>query len=207
MYGVYDMTEEGHKMLDKQLLDNLVEERGIEVIREYLKEYDKTEEKRQRVNTMLEVASVYYEYKLSYRTEDALDMTAEVARIDKGSVEKHRASFNKIAIKEDFLNFAIMIDELINSLNQNTELMQEDINEIIKKEAFKYRINFIKAKTFFNFYLSLRDNNERIHPKYKKLFEEFQRNTKKFKTISPYEYGYLVKKRNDFIIKYGEIPF
>ena len=202
-----NMTEEEQKMLDKQLLDNLVQDRGIKVIREYLKKYDGTEEKRQRVNTMLEVASIYYEYKISYRTEDAVNMTEEVARIEKGGVEKHRSTFNKIAIKEDFLNFAVMIEELINSLNQNTELVQEDINEIIKKEAFKYRINFIKAKTFYNFYLMLRDNSERVYPKHKKLYEEFQRNTEKFKTIIPYEYGYLVKKRNDWIVEHGEIPF
>ena len=151
MYGVYDMTEEEHKMLDKQLLDNLVEERGIEVIREYLKKYDekirqKNRKKSIRGNFYDEVVKDVYELimEFDYSVTKAMEEIATRRNITYYTVRNQKTKFDAELKQFDYYSFGYLIDKSPNDYFQAIEELAQS-NNITQEIA---HICYHKYKTF-----------------------------------------------------------
>jgi len=164
----------------KKVLDEIVEKKGIDLIREYLKDYDKKQKeqtKKTRDNDNLEVALIYYKYRSNgLRAKDAKALTAKDARTGEKNVEGHITRFNKKANDIDYMNFGAMIEEYYNELVDYSYFTLDELKKVIKKEALKYRILYKLAEA--SYYRYLTDKNDM------KVYKDFIRDYSKYNLLN-----------------------
>lgn len=96
----------------KRMLDEIVATKGIEVIREYVKEYNKIERRKQiRVNKKEDIALKIYDLvQNGYDVTRAIEKVAEDNHINEKTAKNHKDAFYREAKEDYFKSYAQYFD-------------------------------------------------------------------------------------------------
>ena len=140
-----------------KILDEIVENKGIEFIKEYLGQYNKIQRRKQiNVNKYDDVAKDVYDlmYNQNYSNKKAMDKVADDRNITFYAVRNHYNKLNRQARAFDFFSFGALIDELIpyygdgDYYNNNYEQAEYELNELAKENYITYQV----AQVYYNKY-------------------------------------------------------
>jgi len=131
-----------------KILDEIVEKKGIELIKKYLDKYNKNERtKKTYTNKYYEVAIEVYTlmYKDGYNNKQAMHKVANERLISYFTVKNHYKKFESEAKEFDYYSFCDLA-ELFHSNSKN------NYKNILKKLAKANNITFEFAITYFLMY-------------------------------------------------------
>ena len=152
----------------KKVLEKITKEYGIEVIKDFVKNYDKTLRKQStRINYYDEIAKQVYELVIGqhYSKTRAIDKIALENNINAHTVRNHCAKFDKEAKEFDFYSFGSLIDEAYNYVNGYS------ISQLLSYIAQLNNLDYETANIYYNKYKTTKKAQEVNINKFKKPHE------------------------------------
>jgi len=148
-----------------KILDEIVENKGIEFIKEYLNKYNKIQRRKQiNTNKYDEVAKEVYNlmHNHGYSNTKAIEKIANIRDLSYNTVRNHYANFNKEAKEFDYYSFGSLVDTVcFDSLYGN---YQNDISQLAEANNITYEV----ADTYYTMYKNFK-KKEKPKLDYKKF--------------------------------------
>ncbi len=136
----------------KEILKKLAETHGIDIIKDFIKEYNKQARKKSiHVNNYDKIACEVYSlvFNEKYSKTRAIDRIAEDNNLSSNTVRNHCAKFDKEANQFDYFSFGALIDEAWAFFPNFNE------NEIIRYIAQLNNVKYEIASIYFGKYKNL----------------------------------------------------
>jgi len=164
----------------KTKLDEVVKEFGIDVIKEYVKDYHRQERRKQKKhNTMEEVAYEVYKlmYEDGYSRTRAIEKVADDRHVSPHTIRNHLQRFDKQAKENNFYTFGWILDNIL-AHSYDMSIKAHSFKSVIKKLANINNIDMVVIETYLYKYATLLPQNKakyRVNLKKLKLTKQIEK--------------------------------
>ena len=154
----------------RELLEAITKEFGIEVIRDFIKIYEKRQLKRmKKYNTKEEVA--YDVYKLmfydKYSRTRAIDEIAIKRHLQRPTINNHLNNFNQEAKKNNFYTLGWIVDKIYDYANMNGQFFCNEYYYIDDAIELLAKANDLEKEVLETYYWRYKTLTKRERAKYK----------------------------------------
>lgn len=154
----------------RELLEAVVNEFGIDVIKDYIKIYDKQQRRRtKKYNTKEEIAYEVYRlmYQEGYSRIRAIEKVAVEKNISENTINNHLNNFNKEAKKNNFYTFGWIVDKIYDYANMNGQFYCNSWYYIDEAIDLLAKTNDLEKEVIETYYWKYKTLPKREKSKYK----------------------------------------
>lgn len=171
----------------KEILNLIVEEHGIGIIKEFLNEYNRRLRKRApKGNSYIEIATEVYSLIEGgrYGIMKAIEKVADRRNLSINTVRNHKARFDKEAIKNNFYTYGEVINELEKKIVNPYDYGTSDYFDSLIDELAK--INDLSRSVIDAYYTKYKLEKQKKDNKYTADYSKIKLNDKLESELVPF---------------------